>query len=146
MKSSIGFPAVRAYCGSLSRSGPTLPLVPAAVSVWHEPHGLFLKTAAPQTAGLGEAVAVLEAAVSQARGVRRAGGVRLALDPAVEGLLGHHDRLRAHDGVPEPAELRADHRIRADLVRRDVELRDLAGDRVLLLPELRHPERVEDVL
>ena len=52
----------------------------------------------------------------------------------------------AHHRVAEPAELGADHRVGADLGRRDVELRVDARHRVLLLPELRHPERVDDVL
>ena len=34
-----------------------MAVAPAAVSVWHEPHGLFLKIAAPDTDGLGDAVA-----------------------------------------------------------------------------------------
>jgi hypothetical protein len=57
MKASSGLPAACAYCASLSRSGPTLPVAPAAVSVWHEPHGLFLKIAAPDTDGLPDPVA-----------------------------------------------------------------------------------------
>ena len=60
------------------------------------------------------------------------------------GLL-HHLDLRAHQRVAEAAELGADDRVGADLRRRDRELRQLAGDRVLLLPELGHPERVQHV-
>src|SRR5437660_3546587 len=59
MNCSSGWPACCAYCGSLSRSGPILPVVPAALSVWQEPHGLFLKTAAPEIAGLGDPVAAV---------------------------------------------------------------------------------------
>src|SRR5262249_8005223 len=57
MKLSSGWCACCAHCGSLSRSGPTFAVAPAAVSVWHDPHGLFLKTAAPDTEAFGEPVA-----------------------------------------------------------------------------------------
>src|SRR5207245_761589 len=52
-----GCPAVCAYSGSLSRSGPTVPVAPAALSVWQELQGLFLKTAAPETDVFGDEVA-----------------------------------------------------------------------------------------
>ena len=47
--------------------------------------------------------------------------------------------------MAEPAELGADHGIGAELVRRDHELVSCPGHGVLLLPELRNPERVDDV-
>src|SRR2546425_10137527 len=57
MNCSSGCPAVCAYSGSLSRSGPTVPVAPAALSVWQELQGLFLKTAAPETDVFGDEVA-----------------------------------------------------------------------------------------
>ena len=44
MNCSSGTPAVCASCGSLSRSGPTFPVAPAAFSVWHPPQPLLSKT------------------------------------------------------------------------------------------------------
>src|SRR5579862_3201243 len=57
MNDSSGCFAWAAHCGSLSRSGPTLPVAPAAVSVWHPLHGWFLNTAAPLMDVLGDVVA-----------------------------------------------------------------------------------------
>src|SRR6185437_13236045 len=57
MNGSSGCFAWAAYCCSLSRSGPTLPVVPAAESVWQPPQGWFLNTAAPLTEAFGEVVA-----------------------------------------------------------------------------------------
>ena len=51
----------------------------------------------------------------------------------------------SHRRVAEPAELRADERVLADPGRRDHERRLDPRDRVRLLPELRHPERVDHV-
>src|SRR5689334_11815611 len=48
MNDSSGCFACCAHCGSLSRSGPVVAEVPAAVSLWHAPHWLFLKTASPE--------------------------------------------------------------------------------------------------
>src|SRR4051794_8078918 len=47
MKSSSGLFADDAYDFSLSRSGPTLPLVPAAASVWHAPQPLEANASFP---------------------------------------------------------------------------------------------------
>ena len=98
-------PAARP-AGSLSRSGPTFPVAPAAVSVWHAPHALFLKTAAPATPASGDARAC-----------------DWPVQPLVERRRRHHDRRRAHHGVAEAAELGADHRERPEPVRRDVQRR-----------------------
>src|SRR5438045_6418135 len=43
----MGFLAFAAYDFSLSRSGPTFPFVPAAVSVWHAPQPLELNASFP---------------------------------------------------------------------------------------------------
>src|SRR5581483_11687238 len=57
MKAASGLPACCASAGSLSRSGPTSPVAAAAVSVWHAPQPLFLKTAAPAVAGFPDVTA-----------------------------------------------------------------------------------------
>src|SRR5713226_8904525 len=57
MNCSSGWPAVFAYAGSLSRSGPIFAVAPAALRVWQEPQGWFLKTAAPETDVFGDEVA-----------------------------------------------------------------------------------------
>ncbi len=54
MKESSGCFACCASAVSLSRSGPTFPLAPAAVSVWQAPQPLFLKIAAPAVPGFGD--------------------------------------------------------------------------------------------
>ncbi len=93
MNCSSGCFAWAAHCGSLSRSGPTFPVAPAAVSVWQEPHGLVL-----EDGGAGDG------------GVRRRRRLRLSLQPLVEGRRRHDDRRRAHRRVAEAAELGADDR------------------------------------
>ena len=72
-------------------------------------------------------------------------GVRRLLAPGLELRLRHHDRLTAHQRVAEAAQLGADHREGAEPVRRDHDLLGIARNGVLLLRELRHPERVDDV-
>ena len=54
--------------------------------------------------------------------------------------------MAAHHRVPEAAELGADDGERAGARGRDDERVVLAGHRVLLLRELRHPERMDDVV
>ena len=65
--------------------------------------------------------------------------------PLVEVGLRHHDHGRAHHRMPEAAELGADDRVGAELVRRHGHLRGRPGHGVLLLPEFRNPERVDHV-
>src|SRR5207247_1239349 len=50
MNDSSGFPALCASWGSLSRSGPTFPVAPAALKVWQLAQPLLLKTALPEVA------------------------------------------------------------------------------------------------
>src|SRR5207248_855894 len=50
VKSATGWPAFCANCASLSRSGPTVPVVPAALNVWHAPQPCAVKTAFPAPA------------------------------------------------------------------------------------------------
>src|SRR5262245_4801838 len=47
MNWSSGCPALVADSLRVSRSGPTFPVVPAGVNVWHEPQLYFAKTALP---------------------------------------------------------------------------------------------------
>src|SRR5512133_1763454 len=65
--------------------------------------------------------------------------------PLVEVRLAHDDDGRPHHGVPEATELGADDREGPELVRRHRDLGRDARHSVLLLPELRNPERVDDV-
>src|ERR1700740_3243624 len=76
---SRGCPASCAYCGSLARSGPTVPDAPAAVRAWQAAHWLFLKTAAPETLALGDvtACAWLCSHLSNAAGVITIASVRM---------------------------------------------------------------------
>src|SRR5207253_2847295 len=70
-------------------------------------------------------------------------GLSLPGEPGLERGRLQHDRLRAHERMSETAELRADHRVGAYLVRGDDELLVVARrvrQRVLLLAELGHPE------
>ena len=107
-------------------SGPTCASVPAGSKAWQPPQPAVAKTASPEVSSAAPPAA------SSARYFSYCG------------LLDDPDR-RPHRRVAEPAELRADDRVLADPRRRDHERRLDSGHGVGLLPELRHPERVDHV-
>ena len=80
---------------------------PAAFSVWQAPQPLFTKTALPAAAPPPPPPVVVVDLLTHASPVG----------------LAHHEHGRAHDGVSEAAELGADDRVGADLVRRDRHVR-----------------------
>src|SRR5579884_1985227 len=78
---------------------------------------------------------------------RRAGAVLLdlRLEPLVERALRLDRDVAAHRVVPHAAELRAHDLIRAFLVRGEPDVHDPAGHGVLLHPEVRQGQTVDDV-
>src|SRR5688572_32157028 len=75
----------------------------------------------------------------------RRGLLALLVEPAVELALGDHAHALAHRGVADPAKLGAHDLVAADPVRRQADLGGQARHGVRLEPELRDPERVDDV-
>src|SRR6266403_4274889 len=100
-KSGNGFPAVCAYVGSLSRSGPTVADEPAAVSVWQAPQPLFLKTAPPATVAFGEvtACACAFAHLSNAAGVITIASVRMTAWPSPQSSVQMTSNVPSRFGV-----------------------------------------------
>src|SRR3954451_4241520 len=133
---------------NLSRSGPTVPLAPASLSVWQAAQPLAANTCLPAAT-----LAAPPGPPPPAGGpppARRAGaGARGLLgEPAVEVCDRHDVRRLAHEGVAEPAELGADDRIGLGLARhdgRDPVVRRDPRHGVDLHPPGRDPEVVQHV-
>src|SRR5207302_962397 len=70
----------------------------------------------------------------------------LLVEPGRERLLGNHVDRAAHQRVPRAAQLGADDLVAAEAVRGGAPVRGYARHRVALQPELRDPERVDQVL
>ena len=115
---------------SLSRSGPTFPVAPGGLEACgSSPQPLLSKTALPGLAGrpVQRLSLVLQPARRRRPAPSRSPSVRISAWP------------RPQSSVQITG-------IRADLRRRDHELGVLTGQRILLLPELGNPERVDHVV
>ena len=168
-----GWPAVFAFgTTAVPRFGPTVPVVPAAASVWHVP-----QPAAPGEHGLARLRARRQRARRDceppldALPLRRAGGGGvpapgtpgapdvfgggvpiggaafglLGLEPALERRRGENVDGRAHQRVAGAAQLRALGRVVAGPRRRDPQRRRDARDGVELDRELGDEEAVDHV-
>ena len=128
-----------------SRTGPVCELVPASASVWQPPQPLLAKTALPSAAGAAPSPAGFSPPSSPAGASPPPAGAFCLRQPGIERGGCDDLRRRAHDGVPEPAQLGADDRIRAKAARRDAVVRREARHRVDLHAKRRDPEVVQDV-